>query len=148
MDEVVIEQSGVPVTRVIMHCAAINTRQFDGLSAFDVFAEINRWHLQRGFAGFGYHLLIMPSGEIFDGRPLHQVGAHCLNNNLGTWGVLLIEGKKIEEIAEFSDYFTEDQRLALRDWLARYPQIVSVAGHNDFAPRLCPGFKVVSDEWL
>ncbi|MBU2575178.1 MAG: N-acetylmuramoyl-L-alanine amidase, partial [Elusimicrobia bacterium] len=37
----------------------------------------------RGWIDIGYHFLIDPLGNIFEGRPMYAVGAHVLNGNTG-----------------------------------------------------------------
>lgn len=137
-----------PVREVILHCAAINDGQFKGWSPLQVFSEINRWHRERGFASFGYHGLFMPDGTFYPGRPYSEQGAHCIGRNQGTIGFLLIEGRKVDEIRHFDDYFTARQRHALRAKIASLGGIEKVSGHNDYARRLCPGFIVNSSDWL
>ena len=139
-----------PVREVVLHCAAINTGQFDGMPPLQVFATVNRWHTERGFKnGFGYHGLIMPSGVYYRGRPFTMIGAHTIGRNAGTIGFLLIESRRIDRIGTFADWFTSAQDNVLRAILEdlRISQgIQMVSGHNDYANRLCPGFKV--SEWL
>lgn len=152
-----------PVREVVLHCAAINTGQFDGMTAFQVYSTVNRWHRERGFKyGFGYHALIMPDGILYTGRPFDMIGAHVIGHNVGTLGFLLIEKRKIEcppGIEEtgwlsqntFRDYYTGQQRNTLRatlESLAHSHGVNKVSGHNDYAPRLCPGFKVQTKDWL
>lgn len=138
-----------PVREVVLHCAAIPTGFFDGQRPFQVFATINRWHTERGFVnGFGYHGLFMPDGTFYDGRPFEMVGAHVIGHNLGTLGFLLIESRRIDRIGVFDDWFTRQQRLALQARLRVIDGIEKVSGHNDYAPKLCPGFKVKTDDWL
>lgn len=138
-----------PVREAVLHCAAIKTGQFDGMSAFQVFAVVNQWHIERGFKkGFGYHGLIMPNGSFYPGRPLDMIGAHVIEHNAGTLGFLLIESRKIDRIREFSDWFTPQQAATLRQKLAGIPGLQKVSGHNDYASKLCPGFKVKSGDWL
>jgi len=144
-----------PVKEVILHCAAINTRQFAHMNAFQVFSTVNQWHRERGFAGFGYHGLFMPDGEFYAGRPFTQIGAHCIERNRGSLGFLLIESKKIYcalgrtvEDYRFHDWFTGHQRAALMSKIAELDGIELVSGHNDYAQKLCPGFKVRSSDWL
>ena len=87
----------VPVREVVLHCAAIRTGQFDGLSPFQIFATVNRWHTERGFKhGFGYHGLITPRGVFYKGRPFDMIGAHVVGRNVGTLGFLLVESKQIK----------------------------------------------------
>lgn len=140
--------AGYNVREAILHCAAINTGQFKGYHPLQVFSIINSWHLERGFKSFGYHGLIMPDGKYVSGRPFTQIGAHCIGHNTGTLGILLIESKKIDRVGEFEDWFTSQQAGALRGLLSSIPGLSLVTGHNDYAPKLCPGFKVKTRDWL
>lgn len=142
-------KSRAPVREVVLHCAAIKTGQFAGMHPFQMFATVNRWHVERGFKGFGYHGLISPDGTWYRGRPFDQVGAHVIGHNAGTLGFLLIESRQIKEIGTFADYFTPAQDMALRAILRDLREthgIQTVTGHNDYAQKLCPGFKVA--EWI
>ena len=133
-----------PVTEVILHCAAINGGQFSHMSPFQMFATVNQWHMERGFSGFGYHGLITPGGIWYKGRPFEKIGAHCIERNRGSLGFLLIESRKISSLGEFDDYYTPKQLQTLQGLLSDlYTKgIRKVTGHNDYAPKLCPGFHV------
>lgn len=141
-----------PVKEAILHCAAIKTGQFAHMRPFQVFATVNRWHTERGFSnGFGYHGLFMPDGTFYSGRPFDMIGAHVIDHNRGTLGFLLIESKEVTHIGDFSDWFTQAQKFAVRAKLEELRVshgLETVSGHNDYAPKLCPGFKVHSHEWL
>ncbi len=54
------------------------------------FAVVEQWHKDRGFAKIGYHFLIQPDGEIQNGRPLNENGAHVLGGNYGNVGICLV----------------------------------------------------------
>lgn len=136
-----------PVELAILHCAAINTGQFAHMNAFQVFATVNRWHVERGFKSFGYHGLIMPDGTYYSGRPFDQIGAHVIGHNAGTLGFLLIESKKIDHIGKFEDWYTQAQRVAVSKLLRSVPGLLQCRGHNYYAPKLCPGFNVTSEIW-
>lgn len=141
-----------PVKEVVLHCAAIKTGQFSHMTPFQVFATINRWHTERGFTqGFGYHGLFMPDGTFYTGRPFSMVGAHVKGHNAGTLGFLVIESREITHVGDFADWFTAAQSAALKaklkDLRASHG-IERISGHNDYAAKLCPGFKVHSHEWL
>lgn len=43
--------------------------------------EVHQWHLNRGWAGIGYHYYIDRNGEIFGGRPVDTVGAHTADKS-------------------------------------------------------------------
>lgn len=137
-----------PVREVILHCAAIRAGQFDGYTPFAVFSAVNRWHVQRGFKGFGYHGLFMPDGTFYSGRPYTTIGAHCIERNRGSLGFLLVESAEIKHLGAFSDYFTQWQKQAVNKLIRSLPGITKVSGHNQYAPKLCPGFTVNSQEWL
>ena len=139
------------VREVILHCAAIKTGQFDGMSAADVHAEVSRWHKLRGFKSFGYHGLFMPDGGFYRGRPYDQIGAHTMGHNAGTIGLLLIESREITRVGAFDDWFTVEQRAALGALLRAMRDRLGIekfSGHNDYGPKLCPGFWVHTKEWL
>lgn len=137
-----------PVREVVLHCAAIKTGQFAHMNPFQMFATVNRWHIERGFKSFGYHGLITPDGVWYRGRPFEQVGAHVIGHNSGTLGFLLIESRQITHVGTFSDWFTPAQdkclRLLLDDLAAK--GVDRITGHNDHAKKLCPGFRV--SEWF
>jgi len=131
------------VNEVILHCAAINSGQFERLNAHQVRSEIDRWHIKRGMTGFGYHGLIMPDGEFLRGRSYWSAGAHCRGKNLTSIGFLLIETQKITSIAYFNTWFTVAQKTTLDaqlEFLGGWG-VMKVSGHNDYANRLCPGFR-------
>ena len=44
----------------------------------------------KGWIDIGYHFLISPQGDIFEGRPIGVVGAHVLNRNTGNVGISIM----------------------------------------------------------
>ena len=58
--------------------------------------EIQRWHLERGWATVGYHFVVSPSGRGFLGRPVDRLGAHVLGHNVGTVGICLMGNFELE----------------------------------------------------
>ena len=46
-------------------------------SSYHHLQDIQRWHLERGWAGIGYHYVIHADGSIYRGRPEGKVGAHA-----------------------------------------------------------------------
>ena len=59
------------ITEIIVHCSATPEGK-----DFTV-ADITRWHKARKFVTIGYHYVIYRNGEVHNGRPERQVGAHC-----------------------------------------------------------------------
>lgn len=141
-----------PKTEIVLHCAAVPSGWYFRLTNLEMFNTIKSWHTMpkpkgRGWSDLGYHYVIFPDGQIMTGRPADRVGAHVLGYNPGKLGVLLIERAKITRIGKFHDFFTERQRDSVRS-LARSYNIGKITGHNDYAPRLCPGFKVKQNFFL
>ena len=61
-----------PLDHLVLHHTAFPMSRIGGTS-FEAEAahmrEIQRWHLERGWATVGYHFVVSPSGRIFRGRP-------------------------------------------------------------------------------
>jgi len=116
---------------IAIHCAATPPDMDIG------FAEIDRWHKERGWIGCGYHKIIRRDGTVEDGRDIDAMGAHVRGFNQTSVGVCLIG----------TDTFTDEQFESLAnliaDLLAKYPS-ASLRGHRDFpnVKKECPGFDV------
>jgi N-acetylmuramoyl-L-alanine amidase len=101
------------------------------------FAEIDRWHKERGWIGCGYHKIIRRDGTVEDGRDIDAMGAHVRGFNQTSVGICLIG----------TDTFTDEQFESLADLIAdileKYPS-ASLRGHRDFpyVKKECPGFDV------
>lgn len=97
--------------------------------------KIHRAHKRRGFSGIGYHYVVDKEGNIFTGRPLDKIGAHCKHNNNYSVGICLIGDFRYEQP-------TEEQMTSLRllvfDVLKRYPSIKRILNHRDLMPTICP----------
>ena len=49
--------------------------------------DVHQWHLNKGWAGIGYHYFINKEGEIYEGRPVGAVGAHLYGHNQDSVGI-------------------------------------------------------------
>ena len=124
------------INEIIVHCAA--TREDRDFTVED----ITRWHKARGFATIGYHYVIYRDGSIHEGRPLEQVGAHCVGHNKHSIGICYIGGCASDGKTP-KDTRTPEQKEALLSLLrrlkARFPN-ATIHGHRDFAAKACPSF--------
>ena len=130
------------IDKIIVHCSD---------SLWGDAEVINRWHLERGWSGIGYHFVILNGlrrsdspydksvdGEIEAGRPISEVGAHVKGQNRNSIGICLI-GR---------EHFSAMQLLVtLPDLLGRLMdehrlQRNDVYGHCDFSSKTCPNFDV------
>jgi len=123
------------IKHIVVHCSDSPSDRGDTAK------DIHRWHQERGFDGIGYHAVILPTGEIEQGRPHYWKGAHVKGHNHDSIGICLIG----------QIHFNDEQKAALRDLihelLRKYPK-ADVVGHCDLDPKkTCPNFDV-KDWWL
>lgn len=136
-----------PVKEAVLHCASVPGHWYVKKSDAEIVAEVRRWHMEeRGWRDIGYHFLVMPNGAEMVGRPADQIGAGVIGHNQGVLHILMIEHGTITHMGKFSDWFYEAQKKTVRRIVYRYG-IPKVTGHNDYARKLCPGFKVRSAEF-
>jgi hypothetical protein len=136
-----------PITEIILHCSDTAPAWSESKTDQQVTDEIRRWHKEeRGWKDIGYHYVINRNGHIMVGRPLDKVGAHVIDHNTGTVGICLVGGRGGNESNKFDNHFTAEQRAAvlklIDDLKARFPAIMKVSGHNEYAPKSCPCFSV------
>ena len=124
------------INEIIVHCAA--TREGRDFTVED----ITRWHKARGFATIGYHYVIYRDGSIHEGRPLEQIGAHCVGHNKHSIGICYIGGCASDGKTP-KDTRTPEQKEALlallRRLKTRFPN-ATIHGHRDFAAKACPSY--------
>ena len=102
--------------------------------------DIQRWHLERGWAGIGYHYVIHADGIIYRGRPEDKAGAHAYQDakheaNSDGIGICIVGNFETGVPTEAQLASTVD---LVRDIRTRHPGI-SVIGHRDVMATACPG---------
>jgi N-acetylmuramoyl-L-alanine amidase len=135
------------ITHIVMHCTATPGTADIGA------AEVNRWHLQRGWSGIGYHFVIRRNGTVEAGRPIERKGAHVAGFNAKSVGISLAGGVASDGATPV-DNFTQDQLVAARDLVLdlmatyRIPRD-NVMGHKEVianithgSPKACPVFSM------
>jgi N-acetylmuramoyl-L-alanine amidase len=135
-----------PLHGIIMHCSATRPNWMANSPTSAKVAEIRRWHVRdRGWRDIGYHFLIDRDGTVAKGRPIEQTGSHTQGHNTGTVGICLLGGWDSAATDEFAENYTPQQDAAARkliaDLRAKYGPL-TLAGHNNFASKACPGFNV------
>jgi len=119
-----------PYNKIILHTAAA---PFDCSAA-----EINQWHIEKGWRGIGYHFVIRFNGLIEGGRALKFNGAHTIGQNHTGIGICLSGDQSIFDL-------TDSQKSSLKvlvDFLKITYKlgIGCVHGHYEYAPKACPGY--------
>ena len=131
------------INKIIVHCSA--TQEGKDLDA----AEINKWHLKRGWDGIGYHYVVLLNGVIEYGRSIYKQGAHVKGENEGSIGICYIGGVESKRGSNgkwiAKDTRTPEQKesllLLLKTLKKMHPE-ATIHGHNEFAAKSCPCFDV------
>jgi N-acetylmuramoyl-L-alanine amidase len=117
-----------PINKIIIHCSD---------SSFGDAAEIRRWHMEppRNWSDIGYHFVVLNGArknDTFDasedgvvelGRPVDQIGSHCLGDNKDSVGICLV-GIKI-----FSERQLAAAATLVRELRERYNPVALIYGH-------------------
>jgi N-acetylmuramoyl-L-alanine amidase len=95
--------------------------------------EINRWHVERGWSGVGYHYIIRRDGTIETGRPIEQVGAHARGHNMASVGICWVGRSTPTQAQEKSLY-------GLLNYLRGQfnLSVDAVVGHGELMATHCP----------
>ena len=124
-----------PITKIIIHCTA--TREGRQVSV----AEITTWHKARGFTTIGYHYLIGLNGELWQGRPVEQPGAHTEGHNTNSIGICYVGGLDANLKPKDTRTATQKETLLklIKELKQRYPA-ATIHSHREFANKACPCF--------
>lgn len=102
---------------------------------------IQEYHQEgRGWIDIGYHFLVDPGGDIFEGRPILAVGAHVANNNTDNVGISVMGNYQ----PPVSNEFTEQSISAIITLVKYIEDKYKITktyfyAHRDLAATDCPG---------
>ena len=130
------------INKIIVHCSA--TREGENIPV----EEIRRWHVEgRGWSDIGYHFYIDLEGEIFKGRDIARMGAHCKGYNRNSIGLCYCGGVEADGKTP-KDTRTENQKdsllAVLRTLKAMYPK-ATIHSHREYARKACPSFDATEE---
>jgi hypothetical protein len=126
-----------PLRRVVLHHTSRRSGHLaDRAAESEYMSFIQGGHLGRGLIDVAYHFVIMPSGDVYVGRPLSALGAHAQNHNSGAVGICLAGNFDEEEAT--SEAMRSLERLLRRLTGARR-DAVPVVGHGELGSTTCPG---------
>lgn len=136
-----ITKSKRMINEIIIHCTATPEGRECTVD------EIRRWHRQRGFSDIGYHYIVHLNGDLDFGRNVDISGAHCLNHNAHSIGVVYVGGVAKDGRTP-KDTRTQEQKATLASLLLDlrklYPK-ATIHGHRDFANKACPSFDATKE---
>ena len=134
-----------PLDKIILHCSA--TREGQHITV----DTIRQWHLKRGWKDIGYHYVIYIDGSVHKGRPIEQVGAHTSGQNTGSIGICYVGGVEKDGKTP-KDTLNELQETAMVNLIKALREEygdMTLHGHNEYAAKACPSFKVYEKfNWL
>ena len=130
------------ITLIVLHCSATRITQHY------TFERCRSDHLKRGWKDIGYHSYITRDGQVHEGRPLSQVGAHCKNHNQHSIGICYEGG--LDAAGQACDTRTRAQCQSLRHLLkrltAQFPSAI-IMGHRDLSPDINGNGQIDPEEW-
>ena len=97
--------------------------------------DIHSWHLNKGWIGCGYNLVIYKDGTVHEGRPLNAVGAHASDHNSRSVGVCCIGRYDIETMPQAQLDAARQVQAYLK---GMYPG-AATKRHKDVNATSCPG---------
>lgn len=97
--------------------------------------SIHRMHLANGWSGIGYHFYVRKNGEVYRGRPLHSIGAHCTGRNSNSVGICFEGNYQTEIMPETQLRAGYELILYLK---GIYPN-AEIKKHSDLNSTSCPG---------
>lgn len=127
------------IKRIIIHCSA--TPEGRDVTVDD----IRRWHVDgNGWSDIGYHYVVDIEGCVHGGRPIDRAGAHTKGHNKDSVGICYVGG--VDKDMKPKDTMTDQQEHAVRELIYALRMVtdndISIHGHNEFAAKACPSFKV------
>ena len=99
--------------------------------------DVHRWHLDRGWAGIGYNLVVDMDGTIWEGRGMENVGAHAGGSNSDSIGIAC-QGRYDDRTTEMPDAQFNSLVWLIRHIRDIYGKI-PVLRHSDVSATACPG---------
>jgi N-acetylmuramoyl-L-alanine amidase len=97
--------------------------------------QIHQMHIDKGWAGIGYHYYVRKDGTVYRGRPIDKVGAQCQGYNEQSIGICAEGNFETEVMGEAQQNAVAS---ALREALSFYPQ-AKVVRHSVLNETACPG---------
>jgi N-acetylmuramoyl-L-alanine amidase len=130
------------INKIIVHCSA--TREGQNISV----DTIRKWHTEgRGWSDIGYHFYIDLHGDIYKGRDVAKIGAHCKGQNRNSIGICYCGGVEVDGKTP-KDTRTEEQEdsllAVLKTLKAMYPE-ATIHSHSDYANKACPSFNATNE---
>jgi hypothetical protein len=126
------------IERITVHHDAMDAAGFRSADqARDRLSDIQRAHMNNGWADIGYHYAIDPTGTVWSARPIQLQGAHVKDWNENNLGIMLM-GNFMHERP--TPQALQALQELVRSESARYRVPASrISTHRELATTACPG---------
>jgi hypothetical protein len=98
--------------------------------------QIHKWHLEKGFNGFGYNEYIRKDGSVFIGRGFN-IGAHTHKNNSKTYAICFEGNFEEEDLTPFQITSGRHRTRYLMNEIFKKQMVLRE--HKDYGGTLCAG---------
>ena len=147
---------GYRISEICLHTSATSAAWRPGKTVTQMRAEIRDWHMhpkppKTPWKDIGYHFVVAPDDSIAEGRKMSVIGAGVEGRNRGVIHICMVPLRDVTKISQFEDWYSPAQFKAVRKLIGEIrlkTDVREVTGHNQYANKLCPGFKVDSKAWL
>ena len=116
-----------------------------GMSGDTSPTSVQSKHLDRnGWDDVGYHFMVGPGGQVYEGRRLFYKGSHTEGANTGKVGILVMGNFEKAWLGLFggtpAPLQVQAAKTLVRALKALFPTLRKLGGHKDFKVRTeCPG---------
>jgi len=118
-----------PPTRIVLH--------HSGASADQTVEQIHNYHINHnGWIGIGYNFLVDKNGNVYAGRGIGYVGAHCKGYNETSIGICAIGNMENDEMPAAQKAGIIKLVKGIKSY---YLSITTINGHRELAATDCPG---------
>lgn len=99
--------------------------------------QIRQAHQGNGWGDIGYHYIVDPFGQVWEGRPIAYQGAHVKDQNERNLGVLVLGNFEAQQPT--SPQVAAVERFLVMQMRAYRVPVTRVHTHRELASTLCPG---------
>lgn len=108
---------------------------------------IQRKHLNKNWDDVGYHFMVGPAGQVYEGRRLIYKGSHVELANTGKIGILVMGNFEKALFGLLGKSPSETQMASVKRLIVAlkilFPTLTTLGAHKDYKKTECPGSEMV-----
>lgn len=147
---ITLRRSKRRIDEIIIHCTATPE------GSPRTVEQIRAQHKAQGWSDIGYQYVVYLDGTVHEGRNVDIAGAHCVNHNAHSIGIVYVGGLENRPDVPYNKLRAKDTRTPaqkasllglLMDLRQLYPQ-AEIKGHRDCSPDKNHNGTVEQSEWI